>query len=352
MHDIDITDGVAAFADSRTRQLANGETVTDAWHRLGTPVGHAMTVDEALDAAHMRGWDVRKVPLTAKVPGPDGEDIEVTVPGKFATLRTNPVNGKVEALGVVGNHWQPFQNEATTALLGDITEASGGHIETLAGLDGGRRTFVTMVMPDWMELKGLDGSVDKTSLYLSIFNWHDGGGSLVANISPVRVVCANTQRMAESMAVSRVALRHTGDPRARMAEVRNLLGLTFKLGDTYVAECERRIAQSLDNVKVLDIFTGLFGVEGATTERQKNSRIERVNTVMDLYQTSPTVKPFYGTAFGAYNAVTEYFDHLAPVTGEAKMEAEEAAIKRAQRTLLSAEVSDMKAKAFAAVMPA
>ncbi|QPX62203.1 hypothetical protein PBI_INDLOVU_89 [Mycobacterium phage Indlovu] len=351
-HEIDVTEGVAAFADSRTRQLANGETVVDAWHRLGTPVGHAMTVDEALDAAHMRGWDVRKEPLVAKVPTPDGGEVEVAVPGKFATLRTNPVNGKVEALGVVGNHWSPFQNEATTALLGDITEASGGHIETLGALDGGRRTFVTMLMPDWMEMKGLDGSTDRTDLYLSVFNWHDGGGSLVAQISPVRVVCANTQRMAESLAVSRVALRHTGDPRSRMAEVRNLLGLTFKLRDTYVEECEARIARSVEAVEVMDIFTGLFGVEGATTERQKASRIERVNAVMDVYNTSATVKPFFGTAFGAYNAVTEYFDHVAPVAGGSKIEAEEAAIKRAHRTLMSAEVADMKAKAFAAVMPA
>ena len=33
-HELDITDGVASFADSRTRTI-NGVEVTDAWHRLG-----------------------------------------------------------------------------------------------------------------------------------------------------------------------------------------------------------------------------------------------------------------------------------------------------------------------------
>ena len=52
-HELDITNGVASFANSRT----------DAWHRLGQSVGHAMTAREALDAAHLSNWNVRKMPL-------------------------------------------------------------------------------------------------------------------------------------------------------------------------------------------------------------------------------------------------------------------------------------------------
>ena len=52
-HELDSTNGVVSFANSRT----------DAWHRLGQSVGHAMTAREALDAAHLSGWNVRKMPL-------------------------------------------------------------------------------------------------------------------------------------------------------------------------------------------------------------------------------------------------------------------------------------------------
>lgn len=352
-HEIDTTEGVSSYADSRVDR--NGRV--DAWHKLGTAVGHAMTPDEALDAAHMRGWDVRKVPLTAtfeettedavragRLPGIRTMD----VPNKFLTVRTNPVTKAVEPLGVVGRVWAPFQNEQTTALLGDITEASGGHIETLGALDGGRRTFVTMRMPSWMEftVPGSTGLKDISDLYLSIFNWHDGGGSLVANISAVRVVCANTQRIAESSAVSRVALRHTGNPTARMAEVRNLLGLTFAYRDTYVEICEQAIAKQVDTVQVMDVINDVWRVEGAQTEKQSKGRKRIAASVFDVYQTSETVKPFYGTAWGAYNAVTEYFDHIAPVVGGSKATAEEAAIKRAHRTLTDDGMGQRKAEAL------
>ena len=52
-HELDITDGQVSFANSRS----------DAWHRLGQSVGHTMTAREALEAAHLAGWNVRKMPL-------------------------------------------------------------------------------------------------------------------------------------------------------------------------------------------------------------------------------------------------------------------------------------------------
>ena len=52
-HELDITNGVASFANSRA----------DAWHRLGQSVGHTMTAREALAASHLANWNVRKMPL-------------------------------------------------------------------------------------------------------------------------------------------------------------------------------------------------------------------------------------------------------------------------------------------------
>lgn len=52
-HELDTTDGQVSFANSRS----------DAWHRLGQSVGHTMTARQALDAAHLAGWNVRKMAL-------------------------------------------------------------------------------------------------------------------------------------------------------------------------------------------------------------------------------------------------------------------------------------------------
>lgn len=349
-HELDTTDGVTSFADSRTRTI-NGVEVTDAWHRLGTPVGHLMTVDEALDAAHLRGWNVRKEPLVATVATEDGGTLNLPVPDRHAVIRDNPISLKPEALGVVGNRWTPFQNEDTTALLSAIVDEGGAHIETAGALRGGRDTFVTMKLPDSMEFRSpTTGELDVTELYINVLNNHTGEYPLRGLISPVRIVCANTQRMAEGAARSTVSLRHTGDPKARLAEIRALLGLTFAYRDTFVEQCETLIARSVDNVVVLEVIEDVFGVNAATTEKQAEGRKETALTVLDNYTQSPTVRPFFGTAFGAYNAITEYLDHQAPLAGGKLLTEEEAAIRRAQRTLNSVDLGTMKANAMSALL--
>ena len=72
-HEIDITAGVASFANARS----------DHWHRLGQSVGHAMTAREALDAAHLAGWNVRKMPLQVPQQPVINED-GVTTPDPLA----------------------------------------------------------------------------------------------------------------------------------------------------------------------------------------------------------------------------------------------------------------------------
>ncbi|AYD82076.1 hypothetical protein I5G60_gp84 [Mycobacterium phage Saguaro] len=329
-HLLDNTDGKFSFADSRT----------DAWHQLGQQVGHEMTPDEALEAAHMKNWNVRKEPLRAQMP--DGSLAEV--PERFVVVRDNPINHRPEPLGVVGRFFQPTQNEATTRLLYDITDQSGAHIQTIGALRGGRETFVTMLMPTHVEFIGAGGFVDRNEMYLAVLNNHDGQGKLRAMIAPVRIVCANTQRLAEQQAVSTVGLRHTGDMAVKMEEVRRLLGITFRYIDTFAAEMETLVAAERDEAWVRAVLNDVFGVAQANSERAKNSRVGTVSTVMEVMRQSPHITPFAGTAYAAYNAVTEYADHFMPVVGKSDV-----ATKRAMRSVLSPEVAALKGRAAVAL---
>ncbi len=104
-HELDINNGVASFAAR-----------TDAWHRLGQSIGHSMVAEEALAMAQLSGWSVHKrrlvVPLEPLI-----IDRGVTTPAPlpvddhFATVRTNPITGKIDVLGVVGSKYEPVQNE-------------------------------------------------------------------------------------------------------------------------------------------------------------------------------------------------------------------------------------------------
>jgi hypothetical protein len=138
-----------------------------------------MTAREALDAAHLAGWNVRKMALQVPQQPVIGDDGVTTppplaVPDFYATVRTNPINGGLDVLGVVGSKYEPVQNEASCDLLDAITDESGAHFETAGALRGGRETFVTMKLPNPMVFDGIDGSKDRTDFYLAALNSHDG----------------------------------------------------------------------------------------------------------------------------------------------------------------------------------
>jgi hypothetical protein len=167
-HELDITNGIASFAAR-----------TDAWHRLGQIVGHAMTAEEALAAAHLSGWNVRKTALVVPQE-PVITDNGVTTPAPlpvddhYATVRTNPITGNIDVLGVVGSKYEPVQNEESCALLNALTDESGAVFETAGALRGGREIFVTMRLPESMTFDGIDGSKDRTDFMLAALNSHDG----------------------------------------------------------------------------------------------------------------------------------------------------------------------------------
>jgi hypothetical protein len=192
-HELDSTNGVVSFANSRT----------DAWHRLGQSVGHVMTASEALDAASLSGWAVRKMRLEIPqepIITDDGVTTPppIAVPDQFATVRTNPIIGAIDYLGVVGSKYEPVQNEASCTLLDALTEEGGAVYETAGALRGGRETFVTMKLPTSMTFEGRDGSKDRTYWYLAALNSHDGYRASSASCSRRFALCAPTPRPPQS----------------------------------------------------------------------------------------------------------------------------------------------------------
>jgi phage/plasmid-like protein (TIGR03299 family) len=340
-HRLDITNNVASFADSRT----------DAWHQLGQQVNHLMTAEEVMAAAHLGGWNVRKrpmvIPMDQEEPILSAEGVTtrpaLKVPGKFATVRTNPVTGSVDYLGVVGTAYTPYQNEESCDLLNKVVDESGAHFETAGSLNNGRQTFVTMKLPDAIELRGHDGTVDKTEVYLSALNSHDGSSAFRFLVSPVRIVCGNTQDAAIASAKASAVVWHTEAMRATIAEVRATLGLTFKYVEEFERECAELYAHEITVPEVTELAGKLVKLEAAATDRQRANRTEHANGITKLFVESPTVQTFAGTRLGAYNAVTEYVDHVMDVRGGA---GKNLADMRAMRTLTSAPAQDMKRDAF------
>jgi phage/plasmid-like protein (TIGR03299 family) len=320
--------GTASFVSARQ----------DAWHKLGTVLPDTFTAEDAMINGHLGGWNVRKAPLHATVPNGDDE-ITVNVPGQFATIRTNPFTKEPEALGVVGRYYHPIQNEEHCELLNALVDESGAHFETAGSLRGGREVFVTMKLPKSMRV----GGVDDVDTYIAALNSHDGTSPFRLLITPIRIVCANTQAAALSSAKSKFVIRHTSNAKSNIALAREALGLTFTYLDEFQAEAEKMIDSTLREVdftnKVRRIFKPTDKTDGA-----KKSNDKLVVQLRQLFTGSETNTEIRGTRWAGYQAVTEYLDHFMPVRNGG----DDVDAGRAERTATAQYITDLKANAFKA----
>ena len=89
--------------------------------------------------------------------------------------------------------------------------------------------------------------------------------------------------------------------------------------------------------------TGTAAPTGAAKPSKRSETIatNRLAVLVDLWRNSPTAEAIRGTRWAAYQAVTEYTDHYAPVADKANARA-----ARAERAISSANVAAVKARAF------
>lgn len=310
----------------------------DAWHRLGVTLEDTFDAQTALEKAHLANWNVRKTPLFTI----DERGQKIQADNRFATIYTNPLTGENQYLGVVGSYYEPIQNEKHVDLLNALVDESGAHFDTAGSLRSGRETFVSMKMPESINV----GGQDPVDLYLLALNSHDGASAFRFLVTPVRVVCANTQAAAIRGAKSKFSIRHVRGATGVIAEAREALDLTFKYVTEFEQEAERLLGLSFSDYEFDGFVRDLFEVERAKTPRQFNTATEHVEGVTALWRNSATMDGITGTRWGAYQAITEYTDHYMAVRNTGYEES----ILRANRTALSGSVSRIKEQAFASLV--
>lgn len=310
----------------------------DAWHRLGTTKKDQqfLSAEEIMVDGHLGGWNVRKVPLTANEITPDGVT-SIPVPNQWATVRDNPFTGATEALGgVVGRIWTPVQNEEHADVLNALADDTGAIFDTAGSLLGGQQIFITMRMPETMVV----GGVDALEMNIVALNDHVGKGAFTLLLSPVRVVCKNTQEAAIRGAKSRFSIRHTGNAKANIEAARKALGLSFKFVDEFEKEAERMIQATMSEIEFFDALERAWAVDDDASDRVKQGVAEKIDIVGRLFTEAETNANIRGTRWAAYQSVTEYVDHFYPSKGD------DPATVRAERLVTGTQLARIKREAF------
>ena len=286
-HNLNITNGIASFASTET-----------AWHGLGQIVESAMTAEQAIKLAHL-DYEVAKTPCVGFETTETGIN-EITLEEKYITYRKDTLQG----FGVVGSRYEIVQNCDAFKFFDAIVGEGIAMYETAGALGKGEKIFISAKMPDVIEVAGLKGDV--TEMYILLTSSHDGSGSIKALITPVRVVCQNTLNAALKEHFNKVSIRHTTNVKENLENAHKLLGITHK----YLKEldnCFNYLAKKkITDDAVQKLIADLFATQKDDSTRAKNIRAE----VFKSYQTGVGQEAILGTAWGAYNGITYYLDHV------------------------------------------
>lgn len=281
-HNLNIKkDGKASFASTEK-----------AWHGLGQIVEGAMTSKEAIELGGL-DYQVIKKPLFTEV---NGQKIEVA--DNFVTLRSD----NNDTLGVVGNRYEIVQNADAFSFFDAIVGQGQAIFETAGALGKGERIFISAKMPDYIRIGNTD---DITEVYVILTNTHDGSGSVIAAITPVRIVCANTLRMALKNTINKVSIRHTKNVESNLMEAHKLL----QISNNYITEMKATMnALALKKVtdkQVYDLVNNLFPSTSENTTRIDNLRQQ----VLTDYFAGVGQEKIKGTAWGVVNGLTHFTSH-------------------------------------------
>lgn len=266
-----------------------------AWHGLGQIVDKAMTSKEAIELANM-DYTVDKRQAYMEI---DGQYIPV--PKKNVTYRTDTN----EVFGIVGDRYHIVQNTEAFEFFDAIVGENEAVFETAGCLKKGEVVFITAKLPSYIAVK--DDVVDN---YLLLSSSHDGSRGIQVMFTPVRVVCNNTLSAAYGNAKYRVNITHTKSAKDQLRKAHEIMGisnlLSNELNDLYNAMAKTRINDNSLEKFIVDSLELDFDEEGKLSTRATNI----VSSVREYYEVGPGQQEFVGTVWGAYNAITGYFQNV------------------------------------------
>lgn len=299
--------------NEKTNQHSFFSVKEKAWHGLGKVLDNYPTSAEALKFAGL-DFTVIKEDIYTTSFNCDGQAMDRTqrIKTHFATIRQD----KGDVLGIVGKDYEIVQNVDAFSFFDSIVGGDGIQYETAGALGKGEQIFITAKLPGYIKV----GREDLIEQYLFLTTSHDGYGSITAAFTPIRIVCRNTLNAAMRNHTNAIKIRHTANAKERLEQAHKVMGISNQLS----VQLES-IFNNWTSVKITDpelqrlIQLAMVPNKEVLDKIQKGEWDElstcfnnMCKTVYDYAMTSPTqqTETTKGTLFGAYNAVTGYFQNV------------------------------------------
>jgi phage/plasmid-like protein (TIGR03299 family) len=298
--------------NERTGQHSFFSVKEKAWHGLGQIVQNYPTSIEAIKFAGLDYTVEKRKLFTYANSEMDIVIPEVEIPGFFATVRTD----NDDVLGVVGKDYEVVQNIDAFSFFDSIVEGDGIQYETAGALGKGERIFITAKLPGYIRI----GREDLIEQYLFLTTSHDGFGSITAAFTPVRIVCNNTLNAAMRNHTNSVKIRHTANAKEKFEQAHKVMGISNQLS-TQLDEIFNRWSkvkvtddklQRLIQLAMIPNKEVLVNIQRGEWDELSTCFNNMCNSVFEYAMSSPSqqTETAKGTLFGAYNAVTGYFQNV------------------------------------------
>ncbi|UUV32125.1 DUF945 domain-containing protein [Amycolatopsis roodepoortensis] len=279
-----------------------------AWAQLGTSVATAGSGYDALVTAGLAGWNIRKLTQSGTSINANGVTT-IKNPDKVMLIYTDPETGEDRYLSTVGKNYGVHQNEAGAHVIDALVKASRARGIGYAGsIDDGRKTFVTIELPGIVLVDGADA----IQLHLVAFNSHDGETAFRVMIVPFRPFCANQLNIALRDQVSSVTIKHTSKSAIDPEKIAKELGPLYAYGDAFAADARQMLRTEMTRREFDDLIREVWPVEDDAGPRTLNNARRRNEHLIRLWSSAETQAPIRGTRWAAFQAVTEYLDHVSP----------------------------------------
>ena len=278
------------------------------WHKLGTVVETAPTVQEAIRLAGL-DWQVE----LEKVWSNSG--IEMT--DYQAVVRQDTHT----ALGIVGTNYKPLQNTEAFNWFEPFVENGLCSLETAGSLFNGKRVWILAKTQSDAEV--VEG--DKVESYILLSNSHDGTNAVKVGFTPIRVVCNNTLTCAESNKLSQlIRVKHTQSVVGNLQLVREVMDTVnhqfmatveqykeLTQRDVSVEDLRKYVKQVFSSQKLEQLITDYESREKAEIEAERKRLLNRIEEFFELEPARKT--------WNMYNAVNSYLCHERGYTDESRL---------------------------------
>lgn len=269
------------------------------WHGLGIQRRGRMTLDDVVAALpRMAETPVLRPLYYHAKPG------ELADCGKRRAI-VYPSDGQLIGIATTGYQPRSFVEAFRTAF--GWLEALGATVSGAALLRGGSRAFILARVPS---LGFTVAGDDRHAFWLSVFAGSDGVTGIYPHGTIVREVCANTVAAGLDDAKGRGAfysVAHHGNVDAKLAEAGAALAKLAEVRDAYQRACDTLTARKLADAALGDFLGEL---SPGDTGRAKNVR----EGIRYLTLHGKGNAPYRGTAYAAFQGVTDFVDHAAVKT--------------------------------------